>query len=928
MKTELTMNMKERREQLNEIYQKLLEVGFGDGSLDESLKYIDENVMGYGTALDEKIMSYNDFRDLIIVQRNQAANFDDFIYQSNPVINRLFNEGNSALIVDEIDLTSVINGENKMMTVRMSTMLEFNKETWKVVHWHGSIADHVSDGEDPWHVEEWKQKTEKLERMVEEKTAELIQKNRELEIEAALEQVRSIAMGMRKSDDLLNICEVSYNEFEKLGFDNLRAVLIHILDDEKRTFADYDYCDLFGGEISTLSYDSHPVVVNYFNQIRSSKDAFAEAVFTGEELESWKKVRLETGQKNDPRLNNANALYYYGYSIGIGDFTISTLKPIDEYKRKILKRFRNVFDLAYRRFTDITKAEEQAREAKIEAALERVRGSALAMHSSEDLAITIDHFFHELKNLNIQLIRCGVGIKNKDSRIVDVTVTSATESGEDIKLTGKLKLSGHPILDKVYEALQLQAEYFPVLHGDEINEYYRTMNPDIEFPNFSEDDVQYGYYFNFQEGGVFVWTEKELFEKEINIFRRFKSVLSLTYRRYMDLKEAEAQAREAQIELSLERVRARTMAMQKSDELSNTASLMFKEIVELGVNLWSCGFNIIDHEKKLITQWVSSGDGRILPPFETPATDDIFMRFYEGSKLGESLYIEEMGGQQLVDHYKYMTSLPQVLDIVSELDNAGIELPKFQIMHAAYFKQGYLLFITYKAVPDFHSIFERFAKVFEQTYTRFLDLQKAEAQTREAQIEAALERVRSRSMAMHKSDELADLSLELVKQVHALGVDTWFCAFNIYDDDQQGSLEWGSNGQGTFPQYRTPREGIFLRYYEAGQRGEKLFVNEINEKECPPHYEYLCSLPGVGEQLLKMKGAGIPFPTSQIDHVAYFKYGYIIFITFEPALEAHDIFKRFAGVFEQTYTRFLDLQKSEEQRKIIQAENRSKDRRT
>ena len=37
----------------------------------------------------------------------------------------------------------------------------------------------------------------------------------------------------------------------------------------------------------------------------------------------------------------------------------------------------------------------------------------------------------------------------------------------------------------------------------------------------------------------------------------------------------------------------------------------------------------------------------------------------------------------------------------------------------------------------------RFGKVFQQTYTRFLDLQKAEAQAREAQIEAALERVRA-----------------------------------------------------------------------------------------------------------------------------------------------------------------------------------------
>ena len=195
-----------------------------------------------------------------------------------------------------------------------------------------------------------------------------------------------------------------------------------------------------------------------------------------------------------------------------------------------------------------------------------------------------------------------------------------------------------------------------------------------------------------------------------------------------------------------------------------------------------------------------------------------------------------------------------------------------------------------------------------------------EQKTRDLEIEGSLERVRARSMAMHKSEELAELSLELVKQVQALGVATWFCAFNIYDEDTKGSLEWGSNGQGTFPKYRTPREGIFLRYYEAGQKGETLLINEIDENECPKHYDYLCSLPGVGEQLLKMKGAGISFPTSQIDHVAFFKYGYILFITFEPAPEAHAIFKRFAKVFEQTYTRFLDLQKAEAQAREAQIE--------
>lgn len=62
---------------------------------------------------------------------------------------------------------------------------------------------------------------------------------------------------------------------------------------------------------------------------------------------------------------------------------------------------------------------------------------------------------------------------------------------------------------------------------------------------------------------------------------------------------------------------------------------------------------------------------------------------------------------------------------------------------------------------------------------------------RDMEIETVLERVPTRTMAMHKSEELGDLSFELVKQVQALGVTSWYCAFNIYDTEQKRSTEWG-----------------------------------------------------------------------------------------------------------------------------------------
>src|SRR6185436_7732294 len=73
--------------------------------------------------------------------------------------------------------------------------------------------------------------------------------------------------------------------------------------------------------------------------------------------------------------------------------------------------------------------------------------------------------------------------------------------------------------------------------------------------------------------------------------------------------------------------------------------------------------------------------------------------------------------------------------------------------------------------------------VFDQTYIRFLDLQKAEAQAREGQIQLALERVRARTMAMQKSDELLEVVATLYEQLSHLQFDSNACNIIIIDKE-------------------------------------------------------------------------------------------------------------------------------------------------
>ncbi len=905
---------------LKETYARLMEVGFGESPLEEIPNLIDENVMSFGTALDEKILSLDDFRELIIDQRNQSINFDEFNFISNPVITRLLNDGNTAFIVDEIELKTRIGDEVNKLSLRMSTIFEYKNDSWKLVHSHGSTAEHISGGKDPWHVEEWKKKTAKLQKMVEEKTVELVQKNNELEIEASLERVRAVAMGMQKSEDLLSICEVSYHEFEKLGFENLRAVLIHILNDQKRTFIDYDYCNILGGKISNLNYDSHPAVLEFFNQITSADDAFAEAVLSGEELESFKKVRVETGQKDDPRLYDAHALYYYGYSIGVGDFTISTLKPIDGSQRIILKKFRNVFDLAYKRYNDISNAEARAREARIEAALERVRAKAMAMNSTEHLTHTADTFFSELLNLNISPHRCGFGIVDGETRIADIHATSATQDKSIKIITGKLKLHGHPVLDKIFEGYEKQKEYHPVLKGKEISEYYAVMNPQVEFPNFPDDEIQYGYYFYFREGGVFAWTDREFTEDELEIFRRYRSVLSLTYRRYIDLKEAEAQAREARIELSLERIRAQVTAMRESSELLDIVVTMRSEFVSLGLDahyFWQMRYLPEKYEKAM-----TSGDGARIGMIMTLPRhihgDIPLLADWEKSDKPTVVYAMDVNeALEYVDKMINLGDFKQVdPNAPTHDDIRRIGGLTFVMARTTHGEIGYSLpGIVHDPPAEDLSTLARFAGVFDLAYRRFEDLKEAEAQAREAKIEAALERVRSRTMGMQKSDELQEVIQVIYDQFIQLNINVEHTGFIIDYKDRQDMLIWladmnGAPSQISIPYFDSPHWNSFL---QAKKDGKDFFTNQLNFEEKNKFYKQLFTfipeLPAEARDFY-FSCPGLAISTALLENVGL----YIENFSGNPYLdEENKILMRFGKVFQQTYTRFLDLQKAEKQ---------------
>ena len=587
-----------------------------------------------------------------------------------------------------------------------------------------------------------------------------------------------------------------------------------------------------------------------------------------------------------------------------------------------------VFEQTYTRFLDLQKSEAQARESQIQLALERVRARTMAMQKSDELGESASLMFQQVQSFGVSAFTCGFNIWQAN----DISVTSWM-ANPDGTIAAPLRLphTEHTYFMQSYEARKRGEDFFVMEDGGkELEEAYRYMFSIPEWKErfgknledgFPVPTFQISHYVFFSQGYLLFITYEPVPEMW-DIFKRFGKVFEQTYTRFLDLQKAEAQARESQIELGLERVRARAMAMQKSNELSELVDTVFKELTKLDFALTWCIINIIDESSLSNTVWAANPDIDKAPEsyhmkFEDYPFHDAMMKGYK-ERATKYVYVLEGLEKKVYDEYLFKET--EFRKVPEEAQAASRAMEKY-VVSFSFSNFGGLQTVGNEPLSDANlDILARFGKVFDLTYTRFNDLLKAEAQARESQIQLALERVRAKTMAMHKSEELAELSFELVKQVQALGVATLACAFNIYDEDQNSSTEWGSNAGGSYPKYKTPREGIFLRYYEIGQTGETLHIEVIGEDKCADHYAFLCTLPGVGEQLIKLRDSGVSFPTSQIDHVAYFKYGYLLFITYEPVPEAHDIFKRFAKVFEQTYTRFLDLQKAEAQAREAQIE--------
>jgi hypothetical protein len=193
------------------------------------------------------------------------------------------------------------------------------------------------------------------------------------------------------------------------------------------------------------------------------------------------------------------------------------------------------------------------------------------------------------------------------------------------------------------------------------------------------------------------------------------------------LLESNAYAREARLEVSLEKVRKKTMTMRNTSDVAETVALMFDEMMALGVKTIRCGIGIMKSDMEMEI-WTSNAEAKDKAELIVGVFDMTMHAMFRQARASwenkEKHFMYDLLGDDLIAYY---TAVNSMRDYKTKYDL--VTVPKHLFHNSFHFNEGTLFVFSLEQLPDeICEICKRFAGVFGQTYRRFLDLQEAEMQ--------------------------------------------------------------------------------------------------------------------------------------------------------------------------------------------------------
>lgn len=378
------------------------------------------------------------------------------------------------------------------------------------------------------------------------------------------------------------------------------------------------------------------------------------------------------------------------------------------------------------------------------------------------------------------------------------------------------------------------------------------------------------------------------------------------------------------LENVMEKMRAVSMAMESSGEMEEVYDLVchgiFESALDVSLVFLFCfdnqhlKVNIADIQRRewRETDWHEAGlwfpdDAIESSPEETKQT---------ACSLSEDKLHQALAALELPD--EFMAAIRKKGNIASS-----------SLIRSKKVGLGFIRFSQREFSTEENKALRSLLQVLEQSFIRHADLKRIERYEREAEIEEALEIVRARSLAMRHTSELQDLvnvvSVQLVKnQININGG-----VFITINDEvfEEGVPIWGSGGLADYVQKAVVPyidNPIFINLRDAILQRTPFMTELISKEHKVEFFEHLFShspwsgtAPEIKKMILTKEGGYARSVTiSKYTTIFMLNNVGIPFSDFD-----NQILKRFGKVLEQSYGRFLDLKKMEEEaRQLVELE--------
>jgi signal transduction histidine kinase len=205
----------------------------------------------------------------------------------------------------------------------------------------------------------------------------------------------------------------------------------------------------------------------------------------------------------------------------------------------LLERFTEVFALGYRRYLDLTAAEERAAQSAREAGYERVRSAVLASRSTDDILAVAELMGEELRQLGVRLTNAGINVIDEQAgEWRGFAVFAETHRLDDSRISDISEVVAHFRRSEPYmrPAGYTEADLQTATErgGEEAARRLQRVKVVVDVP------------FTYGTLAMNSADVDEFSDEEIDILQGFADPISLAYTRYLDFERLEQQNREIQ----------------------------------------------------------------------------------------------------------------------------------------------------------------------------------------------------------------------------------------------------------------------------------------------------------------------------------------------------------------------------------------------